>query len=159
MRSTLRITKNLDRLNRMLSKLEGQGRRAMLKNVGEAAVGLVHDGFNESRDPYGEKWQPLSQDYLESIVPGTRRRRRSYGTRPLVRRGILRLSFNYKVREHGVEVGTPWAFAKFHQGDPTHPSRGRLPPRAMLPTKERGMPKRWRDDIIDAIEAHLEVSQ
>lgn len=152
----LELTADIAPLQEMLTKLNKRELSGAMKNIGEAGVGLVRESFQTSTDPYGDKWKPLSDDYLDSTVPGTDRLRKSYGTAPLRRRGQLMSSFNYQVRGGSVEIGTPKAFAKFHQGDDSG-GKGIIPRRAFLPVPSRGLPKKWQTEIIEAVEAFLEV--
>lgn len=158
----LSIESELPSLKSLLAKLEPAALRGALKNIGEAGVGLATDAFNESTDPYGKKWAPLSEGYLKSLVgasriPG-RRRRESFGTRPLVRTGALLRSLNWRLVGAGaVSIGVSQRYGVYHQGDPNHPSKGLIPRRMFLPTAERGLPDEWREEMIDAVEAFLDV--
>lgn len=146
------IEKNTEGLTALLEKLSGNKLRAAMKNIGEEAVGLVREEFQTSEGPYGEKWAPLKESTLQSFVPGTHRRRESYGTAPLRRRGLLMASFNYQARGDHVEIGTPAAYAVFHQ------KGGRvLPKRMLLPEPSRGLPKRWQTEIIGSLEEYLDL--
>ena len=151
----LRIEADLPGLEDLLRKVEKEKLEPALKTIGEEVLNLVGDTFQESRDPYGKPWVALSQNTLESLVPGTKRRRSSYGTRPLVRRSTLMRSFNSRIVNGGVEIGTPYKHAAFHQGDGSD-GRGILPRRMMLPDADRGLPKNWQTDIIGVVEEYLE---
>ncbi len=150
----LRIEADLPGLEDLLRKVEKEKLEPALRIIGEEVVNLVGEGFQQSRDPYGKPWEALSDNTLGSLVPGTKRRRSSYGTRPLVRRSTLMRSFNYQIVNDGVEVGTPYPYAKYHQGDGSE-SRV-LPRRMMLPDADRGLPKNWQADIIGVVEEYLE---
>jgi phage gpG-like protein len=52
---------DLRELERKLAELErGPGIRDLARNIGEEAVELVREGFEQERDPYGAAWAPLS---------------------------------------------------------------------------------------------------
>lgn len=158
----IEVTSDLVGIRKLLRKLEPRERRAALKNVGEAGVGLVRDAFQATTDPYGTKWKPLADSTLASFVGAAgvagRRRRRAYGSRPLNRTGVLLGSINSQLlSDDEVSIGTPFPWAKYHQGDPSHASRGVIPRRMFLPSSERGLPDAWRTEILDAVESYLEV--
>lgn len=153
----LEITADLGPLQDMLTKLNKRELSGAMKNIGEAGVGLVRESFQTSTDPYGEKWKPLSDDYLDSTVPGTNRTRRSFGTRPLVREFTALGSLNFQLPRPGaVEIGVVPAYMKYHQGDDSG-GEGKLPRRMFLPTPSRGLPKKWQTAIIEGVEEYLEV--
>lgn len=163
----LQATDTVPDLERLLEKLQPRELTGALKVIGEGGVGLVYQAFQDSENAYGEKWAPLQESTLEAFVgkaggtkSGARRRRRSYGTRPLVRMAGLMRSANFALTLDGsaVVIGVSQHYGKFHQGDPDHPSKGIIPERSFLPTAERGLPDAWRDMAIDSIEAFLEGS-
>lgn len=52
---------DLERLVRKLGEIEsGQALRGLALNIGEEAIQLVREGFDEERDPYGTAWKPLT---------------------------------------------------------------------------------------------------
>ena len=148
-------TVQLEGMQELLQKLQGDRLRGAMKNIGEEGVGLVREGFQKSQDPYGDAWKPLAPKTLSSKVTRTRRRE-SYGTAPLRRRGHLMSSFNYQVRDMGVEIGTPYPFAKYHQGDEDG-GKGIVPRRMFLPDPTLGLPSAWRTNMLEAVEAYLEA--
>jgi len=149
-------------LQRLLEKLDKAKLAGALKNIGDAGVPLARDAFQTSRDPYGEKWPALQASTLAAFVgkagiPG-RKRRSAYGTRPLVRTTELVNSLNWQlVGSDAVSIGASVAYGKYHQGDPSHPSKGIVPRRMFLPTAERGLPELWRDELTEAVEAYLAI--
>lgn len=50
----------LDELVRKLQDIEsGQARRDLVQNLAEESIELVHQGFEQSKDPYGNAWAGL----------------------------------------------------------------------------------------------------
>lgn len=150
-------------LDRLLAKLRPDQLAAVMKIVGVGGQDLVRESFQTSKTAYGEKWAPLQESTLEAFVgrgvggKGGRRRRKSYGTRPLVRMGTLMSSATSTVTLDGsaVKIGVSKAYGVFHQGDPDVPSKGIVPERSFLPKAERGLPDAWRVMVVESIEAHL----
>lgn len=157
---TINVRSDLPDVHRLLRKLEPGRLDAALKNIGEEGVGLARESFQKSVEPDGKtKWKPLEPATLKSFVgvgglPG-RRRRESYGKRPLVRTATLMNSLNWQLRGAGaVAIGASAAYAVYHQGDPDHQDKGLVPRRRFLP--ERGeLPDRWRNAVLEAVEDFL----
>lgn len=88
-------------LQRKVKRLATSDTRVRLANVmGAAALTEVQLGFRESRDPYGNAWEPL---------------RLRAGGKPLLDTGRLRSSFSYQARVAGFTIGTNFIGAKVHQ--------------------------------------------
>lgn len=153
------VRSDLPDVHRLLRKLEPARLTGALKNIGEEGVGLARESFQKSVEPDGEtKWKPLSPSTLKSFVGigglTGRRRRESYGTRPLVRTTALMNSLNWQLRDRGVAIGASAEYAVYHQGDPEHQDKGIVPRRRFLP--ERGdLPERWRTAVLEAVEDFL----
>lgn len=145
-------------LQELLEKLEPGRLQGAMKVIGEVGVGLAQESFTTSKDPHGTKWPALKESTLESFVT-PRRRRRSYGTRPLVRTAATMRSINWRLLgltgDVGVAIGASEAHAVYHQGDPSKPNRNIVPQRAFLPVPGKGLPDAWRDDMLKALEAYL----
>jgi hypothetical protein len=150
----LSIDFHLDPLEKLMRKLEPDQFQDALEVVGEAGVSLVRRSFAESRSPYDEPWDPI-QRYTRYLGDGSKRERFETD-KPLVDTRILENSFNYDPQGMSVEIGTPFAWYIYHQGDPSHASKGIMPERAALPTPERGLPISWSNEILESIEAYLE---
>lgn len=151
----LSIDFHLDPLEKLMRKLEPAQFQEALEVVGETGVSLVRRSFAESRNPYDEPWDPI-QRYTRYLGDGSKRER--FPTdKPLIDTGMLRNSFNYQVSGLSVEIGTPYAWYIYHQGDPSQPDKGIMPERAALPSAERGLPISWSNEILESIQAYLEV--
>lgn len=152
------VSAELPELQKLLGKLSGARLTGALKNIGEAAVPLARDSFQEGENPYGEAWDPLKGSTLEAFVGKSRKRRRAYGTKPLVRTSALVNSLNWRlVGGDTVAVGASQAYGKYHQGDPDVASKGIVPQRAFLPIASRGLPDAWREELIDAVDSYLAI--
>lgn len=144
---------------RLIEKLEPARLDAVLKNIGEEGVGLARESFQQSVEPDGKtKWKPLAETTLEALVGigglKGRRRRKDYGTRPLVRTATLMNSLNWQLKDGGVAIGASASYAVYHQGDPDHQDKAIVPRRRFLP--ERELPDRWRNAVLEAVEGFLE---
>ncbi len=150
---------DLPDVRRLLRRLSPTELRGALKNVGEAGVGLAQGAFKGSKAPDGTSWPALQESTLAAWVGNAagRRRRREYGTRPLVRTATLMRSVGWQlVGDDAVAIGTAQAAGVFHQGDPDHPNRHIIPPRRFLPERGKPLPDEWRDEFVDAIESFLD---
>ena len=157
----LSATTEVEALDALLERLTPERLQGAMKNFGEAAVPLARDAFQHGKDPYGKKWKALQKSTLEAFVGRSRKRRKAYGSKPLLRTSALVNSLNWRLVNDpegpAVAVGASQGYAKYHQGDPDHPSRNIVPQRAFLPTVSRGLPEAWRDELVDALEAYLAV--
>ncbi len=103
--------------------------------------------FRAEKDPYGKKWDDLSEVTIE---------RKRKGPRPEVAdkilrdRSILAPSFTYDASDRGVRVGTSVEYAEQH-----YTGTSRIPQRAMMPTPEGGFPKDWQDFMINTFVKHF----
>lgn len=161
----IRVDSEKDGIFGVLARLEQPRLAAALKSVGEFGVNRVTEAFQQSTDPYGEKWKPLAQSTLASYVGAkvagkTRRRRSTYGTRPLIRTSELYGSANYRLvqSETAVSIGVSKRYGVYHQGDPSKPDKKRVPRRMFLPAGSRGLPEVWRSGVTGAIDSYLDVS-
>lgn len=126
--------------------------RAALVNIGETGVNLVQESFRTETSAHGEKWPALSPRTIAA------RKAKGYaGEKPLQRTGIFRRSFHWDLTSDGkgVTIGTPHKFAKYHQGDPDHPSKGIIPKRSFLPEKHRAFPRAWREQMVADLAEYL----
>ena len=136
-------------IQELLATLQGRGgdMKNAWKAVGEAGVSLVRESFKDSKDPYGRRWKELAPETLERKGAGK--------YKPLINEGLLRNSFNARAANMGAEIGTPYGWFIFHQGDDSHPDRGIMPRRMALPLSDRPLPDAWREEILETLEALL----
>lgn len=153
----IEITQDLEGIKELLEKLDKRRLEGAFKNIGEAGVKLVRESFRGSVDPYGQSWKPI-KPYTRHLGGG-RKRERKATDKPLVDLGLLRNSFNAQLADGGVEIGTPFAFYRYHQGEPGSTGRGILPRRAALPDADRPLPKAWQSEILGSLEDYLGLQQ
>lgn len=156
---TIAVTSEPEELRQLLEKLQPSNMAGAMKSIGEAGEGLARDAFQDAKDPHGQAWAPLKESTLEAFVGGSRKRRKAYGTKPLVRTSVLANSLNWRlVGSDGVAIGASQHYGKYHQGDPDHATKNIVPQRAFLPIPGRALPDAWRDELVDAVESYLGVS-
>ena len=120
-------------LRALLDKLEHPERALLMvsDSLAEEAIGLIHDGFRDERDPYGHPWQ--------------KRKRETKTTRgkKVLSGETGRLKTGWKARRVGVGgflVSPSVDYAMPHQ----KPLNERRPRRAMVPDDEiGGLPGSW----------------
>ena len=142
--------------------------RPALEVIGETVLeDGVRRAFREQESADGTPWPPLAESTLKARVPGRTRRRASYSDgKPLHRRGAYRNSWNWQLRKAGqasVSIGTPYAYAKYHEHLPQYDylDRGIIPKRRALPIDDRGnltpgMTSKLLTAIDDLIEQSLQ---
>ena len=96
-----------------------------------------------------------------SALPGGRTRYRGpdVGSKPLLDTGLSRSSFLYRVGQGEVLIGSPMQHLVYHQGGDETAMPGSLgnkglPRRMVLPTEERGFPRPWRAEFLEAVRTH-----
>ena len=149
-------------VHRLLRKLSGTELRGAMKVIGRGGENLARQAFQDAEAPDGTAWPALQESTLNAWVGDAagRRRRRQFGTRPLIRQGTLMNSITSRlVDDATVAIGTAQAAGVFHQGDPDHPSRGIIPPRRFLPERGKPLPDEWRQELVGALEEYLEGGQ
>lgn len=125
----------------------------------------IREAFNNQRSPSGEAWAPLAQSTLESIVPGTNRKRSTFSppAKPLIRRGTLRNSFSVQRKgAKSVSIGTPFEHAKFHSPAPGAPAgKGIIPERQFFPWPTAGgrFPTHVQSGVEEALDELIEAMQ
>ncbi|MFO7178983.1 MAG: phage virion morphogenesis protein [Pseudomonadota bacterium] len=166
-----RLTGEFEKLDRQIRKLKGADKALdiVARQCGETTLDLIRDGFRNERDPYGDKWK----------APLLRK------GRALSDRGRLRSSWHIaKANRSELRVATAVSYAGYHQSGtgvfgprkkPIVPVNKRAlswkvgrqryfassvqgaPKRLMVPTKSRGLPKRWRTELIATAQEVLET--
>lgn len=103
--------------------------------LGIKAEQLVVAGFQNSTNPYGQKWRPL----------------KCRTGQPLVDTGTLRASFGVAESGGYADVASRVNYATYHQEGGRH-----LPARKMIP--DAGAPTKWEDQMYTAISNWLGAS-
>jgi phage gpG-like protein len=132
------IVRGLEAVRAKLATLESGLVRGALNVLGQTAKDLVQDGFRNERAPDGTGWQPLSQATIA----------KKNSSRILVDNGLMRNSWNYRVTETVVTIGTNDPKAPFHQ----YGTR-RIPIREMLPSGQ--LPTFWQQEFDQALDAYI----
>lgn len=146
---------SLDGLARLLARPT-----AVLNDIGQTVVDHVQLTFRDSTDPYGERWEPLTDVTLS--------RRRQGSNKPLMDSGRLRNSITAQVSGDSVEVGTNVVYASTHQfgakqgayGHSAHGNPipwGNVPARRFLPINngQAELPDSWAAEVGNTIASHL----
>lgn len=89
----------------------------------------IKANFRKSRDPYGSTWQELK--YRKG--------------QPLIDTGMLRNSIAGELRGLSIVLGTPIEYAGKHQYG-IH-----VPQRMFLPSKEKGLPDKWKNEYVNIL--------
>lgn len=133
--------------NEVLSALSDLSSRTdnlvpVLNEIGEYVDSEVALCFRDAKDPYGNDWEPLSDEAIA--------RRENGGDKPLNDTGILRNSFAKSVSSDSLEFGTNIEYA------PPHQFGIGVKQRPFLPTEEDGMPGDWSEEILSIIRDYLD---
>lgn len=128
--------------------------------IGSDFTFLISEGFQGSKNPYGEQWEPL----------------KCRDGRPLLDTGRLRTSITHRPKRKSVEIGTNVIYGDIHQGTPgsqfTKLTAGpgkffmfkcrdkfiktktiRVPRRAFIP--DEGLPDSWANSALDIFADHI----
>ena len=114
--------------------------------MGQAALGLVEEGFDQGQDPYGRAWAPLKD--RDGI--------------PLTYTGKLRSSYKVHSNSHGFVLESDYKVARFHQtGYRVRRGRtmGKYSRNSMVPARkqipEGSLPPQWEAEINAAADEYL----
>lgn len=124
-------TKQLKELAAKVNKL-GPNNTHIKTGLQEIAVtweNRIKANFRKSQDPYGNTWKELK--YRKG--------------QPLIDTGILRNSIAGEVRGLAVVLGTPLEYAPIHQYGMN------VTRRMFLPTEEKGLPDKWKNEYVNII--------
>jgi len=111
-----------------LEKLAQNNAPDLYRVLGVKAQQLIVAGFQNSENPYGQKWKPLK-----------------YRTgQPLVDTGTLRASFGVSSAGGYADVGSRVNYAAYHQD-----GTAKVPARKMIP--DAGTPNKWANQMYAAI--------
>ncbi len=101
----------------------------MSKVAAEVSLTLIGEGFEDERDPYGEKWAEKKQPDGRKVLHGETTR---------LRNGWHVVGSDAS----GFEVAPSVDYAGYHQS-----GTSRMVPRKMVPDASRGLPKEWADEF------------
>lgn len=149
--------KNPGEFRALLQKFQKLNPKGLTQSLGQVALKLVVEGFEQERDPYGRQWKkPIARD-----------------GQALSDTGRLRNAFRVTSTPTRVRISNATRYAAIHQfGGVIEPRRAkalrfklserwvtvkrvRIPPRPMLPVEERGLGPHWEKALRDEVEAFL----
>lgn len=109
----------------------------MSRDMAEELVGLVKERWRKQADPYGQKWKPKKKrDGRQILVGKTARLKGGWHVKRASRGGFT--------------IAPSVDYAGFHQTGTKF-----IPPRRMVPTKARGLPREWRNNLNEIIQDHF----
>lgn len=108
--------------------------RAGLRQVAALWENRIKSNFRRSENPYGEKWADINH-------------RRG---QPLIDTGMLRNSITGEVRGLSIVLGSPLEYADTHQNGIS------VKQRMFLPSKERGLPDKWKNEYVTILIKNVE---
>lgn len=129
-------TKQLQNLATKVKKL-GPGNphiRAGLQEVAALWENRIKANFRRSINPYGEKWPDITHRKGQ----------------PLLDTGMLRNSISGEVRGLSIVLGSPLEYADTHQNGI------KVKQRMFLPSKERGLPDKWKNEYVRILIKNVE---
>lgn len=129
-------TKQLQALAAKVKKL-GPGNphiRAGLQEVAALWENRIKANFRRSVNPYGEKWADIENRKGQ----------------PLIDTGMLRNSISGEVRGLSIVLGSPLEYADTHQNGI------KVKQRMFLPSKERGLPDKWKNEYVKILIRNVE---
>jgi phage gpG-like protein len=166
-------------LANLQSVASGQGLQAAFQSIGETLVSNIKLGFKDQSDPWGNKWQSLSQTTrmlrakkqagAKAYTKNGKRTTHAFyaamtGNMQILRdTGVLMNSINSQLVGNGVSVGSADKLGKalMHQfGGTTTGGRwaGRkIPARPFMPIRGNrvDLPNDWQADILDTVSRHI----
>lgn len=98
-----------------------------ISRIGLRYVNRVQQSFRNSRDQYGNAWDPITHRSGQPLVDTSR----------------LRSSITFDIQGNELRIGTPVHYARYHQMGTEH-----IKQRAFLPTRSQGLPAQWLADAV-----------
>ncbi|MCS4061725.1 phage virion morphogenesis protein [Pseudomonas putida] len=108
--------------------------RAGLQEVAALWENRIKANFRRSINPYGQKWPDIKHRQGQ----------------PLINTGMLRNSISGEVRGLSIVLGSPLEYADIHQNGT------RVKQRMFLPSKERGLPDKWKNEYVKILIKNVE---
>lgn len=145
----LQMSFRAQRLKKMISNMENLDMKLLHSDLGEEAVQIIEERFDNSRDPQGKRWPGLKRAYIRNGIL------RPKNSPPLKFRDLYK-SFSFEATAKDVRVGTPKDYAKFHTNFPTNNQR----PRKKIPLREFFGFVQSKDinRLLDVVEDHIETA-
>lgn len=108
--------------------------RAGLQEVAALWENRIKANFRKSQDPYGNTWAEIKHR----------------NGQPLIDTGMLRNSIFGEVRGLSIVLGSPLEYADTHQDGI------RVTRRMFLPSQEKGLPDKWKNEYVKIITKNVE---
>ncbi|KAF0251989.1 phage virion morphogenesis protein [Pseudomonas putida] len=105
-----------------------------LQEVAAVWENRVKSNFRKSQDPYGNTWAEIKHR----------------DGQPLIDTGMLRNSISGEVRGLSIVLGSPLEYANAHQDGI------KVKQRRFLPTKESGLPDKWKSEYVRMLVKNVE---
>lgn len=136
------------RLERLIDNIENLNMTELHADMGEEAVNIIGERFDEGRDPKGRRWKKIKRYFNRDA-----NRWRTPADTPLKLLHLFR-SFSYDANDAGAIVGTPLDYAKYHTDAPFNNGA----PRRIIPLREFMGFESDKDitTLLDIVEDHVE---
>lgn len=108
--------------------------RSGLQEVAALWENRIKSNFRKSVNPYGEKWADIKHRQGQ----------------PLLDTGMLRNSISGEVRGLSIVLGSPLEYADTHQNGI------KVRQRMFLPSTERGLPDKWKNEYVRILIKNVE---
>lgn len=108
--------------------------RSGLQEVAALWENRIKANFRKSQDPYGNTWAEIKHR----------------NGQPLIDTGMLRNSIFGEVRGLSIVIGSPLEYADTHQDGI------RVTRRMFLPSQEKGLPDKWKNEYVKIIAKNVE---
>lgn len=136
---SIELVANTKQLQALAAKVKKLGPnnphiRAGLQEVAALWESRIKANFRRSINLYGEKWPDITHRKGQ----------------PLIDTGMLRNSISGEVRGLSIVLGSPLEYADTHQNGI------KVQQRMFLPSKERGLPDKWKNEYIEILIRNVE---
>lgn len=130
------------KLQALMKKIEScpDAMAAASDGMAEEATNLIAEGWRDQADPYGKAWKARARET-----------KRSRGKQILVDSGDMKATWHKEsVSRRGFTVASGVKYSSYHQD-----GRG-VAQRMVVPSKGKGLPSSWTDDLGNIIENTFE---
>lgn len=136
---SIELVANTKQLQALAAKVKKLGPnnphiRAVLQEIAALWENRIKSNFRRSVNPYGEKWADIKHRKGQ----------------PLIDTGMLRNSISGEVRGLSIVLGSLLEYADTHQNGI------RVKQRMFLPSKERGLPDKWKNEYVRILTKNVE---
>lgn len=137
--TTFNLEDAIKEVNKFEMNINGKIIEKIMNQIGVVEVARVKKNFSLARSAEGKQWKPL------------KKKRKDGSDRPLLDKGYLVGSINYRIKGNKLEIGSNMHYAPYHQlGTKRIPKRPYLPEDGVLPPE-------WNKDILKIIANQLKI--